>query len=475
MVKSSLLRRCAEVLAALIIVVSTVVYASVGIKNAGNNSSMLAAANMADITQEDTGNLTAADNLVTFSQDDSLNDSNINTQAQVKNEIPVVSRGNSIKDDTQDNNASTQSNIGTEQSNIEAEQADIEIASTTEDELSIQVEQQEQMEPVTKYVVADVINVRSAPGAENEKLAELVLGDSVQVLQQHDEWLEIIIEDNVKGYIFAEFVADTMPVYKYVSIDTLNIRKGAGSDTDKIGTLKKGERIKVIGNADKWSKIITPDNAEGYVYTEYIADTPPPVYKYINAEALNIRKSSSSSSEKLGTIAYGNRVQVFEESGKYIRILTKDGIEGYVLKEHVVSQSSLPSRSSSNQSYNSELSSKIIEYAKTFVGVPYVYGGSTPNGFDCSGFTKYVLNHFNIKAPRSAHEYSSAGTSISRTDMKPGDVIMFDRYNNYRIGHVGIYLGNDKFIHASSSKGKVVIATLSKYSGNIMGIRRFAK
>ncbi len=413
MVKSSLLRRCAEVIAALIIVVSTVVYVSVGIKNAGNGSAMLVTANMSNSIQDNAGSSTSEDSLDTFSQDNSLESTIINPQAQGRNEMSVVSRGNSIKDDPRNNIEDTQLNDETEQASIESD-------SLIEEELATQLQEQgheqEQIQPETK------------PEA-----------------------------------------------YKYVSIESLNVRKGPSSETDIIGKLKKGERVQVSSNGDEWTKIITSDNVEAYVFTEYLADTPPPVYKYISSGTLNIRKSSSSESEKLGTITSGSKVQVFEESGEYIRILTAGGIEGYVLKDRVVAQSALSSRSSSTQQYNSDLSSRIIEYAKTFEGVSYVYGGSSPKGFDCSGFTQYVLKHFGIKAPRSAHEYSSAGTSISRNDIKPGDIILFDRYNNYRLGHVGIYLGNDKFIHASSSKGKVVIASLSKYSGNILGIRRFAK
>ena len=226
--------------------------------------------------------------------------------------------------------------------------------------------------------------------------------------------------------------------------------------------LPKATRVQCFSEDGEWVKITTDDNIEGYVFAEYLSDTAPPVYKFVIVNAVNIRKGPSTDTEKLGTISFGNKIQVFEQSNDYVRILTNDGVEGYVWNEYIGDEIVLASRSSSGQYYNSDLASKIIDYAKQFVGVPYVWGFN-PNGFDCSGFTWYVFKKFNINVPRTAQEYSGVGTKISRDNLKPGDVLLFDRNNDYRLGHVGIYLGNDKFIHASSRRGKVVITTLSKY------------
>jgi cell wall-associated NlpC family hydrolase len=96
------------------------------------------------------------------------------------------------------------------------------------------------------------------------------------------------------------------------------------------------------------------------------------------------------------------------------------------------------------------LGNNIINTAFKFQGVPYVYGGSTPRGFDCSGYVQYVYNLHGVKTPRMAHHQYYAGTPVSRANLIPGDLVFFETYTA-GISHVGIYIGNNKFIHASSS------------------------
>ena len=389
--KSNLLRRSAEILAGLIIVVTTVVCTTVGIRNAGNTTVQL----MSDSESENL-NVNEDDAFLAQEGTDGLSSDDISS--------------NMHEGDAYDNSRQISSTSGTLEYDNPQEITDIQ---STEDDTSLQEQQS---------------------------------------------------------------ISDTVtPVYKYVNVSLLNVRKGPGSETEKVTMLPKATRVQCFSEDGEWVKITTDDNIEGYVFAEYLSDTAPPVYKFVIVNAVNIRKGPSTDTEKLGTISFGNKIQVFEQSNDYVRILTNDGVEGYVWNEYIGDEIVLASRSSSGQYYNSDLASKIIDYAKQFVGVPYVWGGSTPNGFDCSGFTWYVFKKFNINVPRTAQEYSGVGTKISRDNLKPGDVLLFDRNNDYRLGHVGIYLGNDKFIHASSRRGKVVITTLSKYGGNILGIRRVIK
>ncbi len=120
---------------------------------------------------------------------------------------------------------------------------------------------------------------------------------------------------------------------------------------------------------------------------------------------------------------------------------------------------------------------KIISVAKTKLGKKYVWGASgTKNTYDCSSFTKYVYKKFDITIPRTSIRQSKHGTYIKRADLQKGDLIFFDtskRKKGY-VNHVGIYLGNNKFIHASSAKKKVVITSLNQkfYSQRYKGARR---
>lgn len=331
------------------------------------------------------------------------------------------------------------------------------------------------IEPVYKYIT-DTLNVRKGPSSETEKLGTVSKGDRVQSFDVEGEYIKIKTTGNIEGYVLAAYVSDSpAPVFKYISADKLNIRKGPSSETEKIGTLEKGNRVQVFDVEGDYIKIKTSGNIEGYVLAQYVADSLPPVYRYINADKLNVRKGPSAETEKLATLTMGARVQFIEKQGDWALIITSSGIQGYSLAKYVVAENVSVSRSSTSLSYNADKASAVIEYAKQFLGVPYVYGGSTPKGFDCSGFTQYVYAKFGIKVPRSAKEYAGTGVKVDRTNIKPGDILLFDRYNDYTLGHVGIYIGGNQFIHASSSKGKVVIGNLSTYGGNILGIRRVIK
>ncbi|SHK43311.1 C40 family peptidase [Tepidibacter formicigenes] len=103
----------------------------------------------------------------------------------------------------------------------------------------------------------------------------------------------------------------------------------------------------------------------------------------------------------------------------------------------------------------------IIDFAKKYLDVPYVWGGNTPKGFDCSGFTKYVMKHFGININRVSKNQVRNGKFIPKNKLKTGDLVFFDTKGE-GISHVGMYIGDDKFIHASSKYKKVVISPLDK-------------
>jgi len=105
----------------------------------------------------------------------------------------------------------------------------------------------------------------------------------------------------------------------------------------------------------------------------------------------------------------------------------------------------------------------IINYAKSFIGVPYVYGGTSPRGFDCSGYVQYVFKHYGINLPRTADAQYYAGTRVSIQDARPGDIVAFA--SGGYINHTGIYLGGNKFISATSSRGVQIDNIYDPYWG----------
>lgn len=138
-------------------------------------------------------------------------------------------------------------------------------------------------------------------------------------------------------------------------------------------------------------------------------------------------------------------------------------------------------------SYNTEVGSKVlsrggsgigagssvIAYSKNFLGRPYVWGGSGPRVFDCSGFTAYVYAKFGVSLPHYTGSQYSMGKSVSRSNLRAGDLIFFN--TDGPISHVGIYIGGGEFIHASSGGGRITISDLSQsyYSSRYAGARRY--
>lgn len=132
---------------------------------------------------------------------------------------------------------------------------------------------------------------------------------------------------------------------------------------------------------------------------------------------------------------------------------------------------------STSQSENGELTA-VVEVAKLHIGAPFIWGGNTPTGFDCSGFTQYIMKENGITIPRTAAEQYQHGISVLKADLRLGDILFF---TTYKAGatHVGIYIGEDKFIHASQipEPGQVTISLMTEpyYTKRYIGARRYIK
>lgn len=116
----------------------------------------------------------------------------------------------------------------------------------------------------------------------------------------------------------------------------------------------------------------------------------------------------------------------------------------------------------------------IVDYAKTFLGVPYVYGGTSPSGFDCSGLVYYCYAHFGYTVNRTAAGLAYTGRVVSSSELAPGDIILFTSTDGSYVGHTGIYIGNGQFIHAPHTGDVVKISSLSEdyYASHYWGARR---
>ncbi len=203
------------------------------------------------------------------------------------------------------------------------------------------------------------------------------------------------------------------------------------------------------------------------------------------SSSANLRKEANTSAEVLTTLIRNTEVIIVGEEADFYKIQYKD-YEGYMAKslisDKVVevtsrgSEERKPEKAEqvlekqeeteevSNQvikAPNSGAGQKIADFALKYKGYSYVSGGTTPSGFDCSGFVYYVLNTCGYSLSRSCQVQAKSGTAVSRENLQPGDMVFFCNGSNGSIGHVGIYIGDGKMIHAANSRRGVVTDTIN--------------
>ena len=188
-----------------------------------------------------------------------------------------------------------------------------------------------------------------------------------------------------------------------------------------------------------------------------------------------MRKGAGTSYGIVSRLPSGAVAKLVSTHGNWYKVTYK-GDTGYVSAEYCKLVDYDASVSTEDTSTSSTTREKVIAYAKTFLGTKYVYGGTKPStGFDCSGFVRYVLAEYGFSIPRTSASQYSDTTRIKKSELKAGDLIFFG--NSGKVNHVGMYIGNNNFIHAENSDTGVVISSLSSsyYSSHYIGCGRVIK
>ncbi|MGL5346538.1 MAG: NlpC/P60 family protein [Peptostreptococcaceae bacterium] len=175
--------------------------------------------------------------------------------------------------------------------------------------------------------------------------------------------------------------------------------------------------------------------------------------RYVIANQLNLRIGPGTNYSVILVLSKGQEVEILQE-GVWCKIKYLDKI-GYVSNSYLGDKNPIDLINRQQD---------IIKFSKTKLGSAYVYGTEGPNSFDCSGFVKFVYeNVTGINMPRTSVDQSKFGTLVQLKDLKPCDLMFFDTDQDGKINHVGIYLGNNTMIHASTSQKKVIIVPVSDY------------
>ena len=213
----------------------------------------------------------------------------------------------------------------------------------------------------------------------------------------------------------------------------------------------------------------------------------------VNVDTAKVRKTASKTAKVVGFLDYNDEITIIAEEGEWYKFTEKD-VEGYVHKtlitvkgeENVSSRGTNEERETekkeeitfSNLEINGVLNEiannnkatgnkgqEVVNTAKTYLGYKYVVGGKNPEtGFDCSGFTRYIYLQYGYSLGATAAGQNNLGTEVSRSDLRPGDLILFYDEAKTKIGHTGIYIGNGDFIHSDNPTRGVVIDNINTNS-----------
>ena len=229
-----------------------------------------------------------------------------------------------------------------------------------------------------------------------------------------------------------------------VTADALNIRSAPTTESSIIGKAYAGETVEIVERESGFYKI-NFNGKEAYASADYVSVIEL-CTGTVTANLLNIRKDATTASPVVGQFAYGDKPVIVGVTDGWYQILLRGDI-AYVSASYVKPDTDLSKITPISRGSVSRKGSEIVTYSKQFTGVPYVSGGSSPSGFDCSGFTSYVYRHFGVSLPRTASGQATVGVTVSKNELLPGDLVFFNTYGG--ISHVGIYVGGGDFIHAT--------------------------
>ncbi len=298
---------------------------------------------------------------------------------------------------------------------------------------------------LTGYCTADELNIRKEANTESETLSQIHAGDSVELLGCSDDWYKIQTGETTgfvkKIYISTENIS-------FSTTKDLNVRAEASESSSSLKQLALGEQVTILSESGDWTKV-DAEGTIGYVKSSYLSLTA-----YCKGSGVNVRIGLNPDSKPIGQLNTGDEVTILAKVTDRYKV-RYDGQIGYVSAEFITFDEMEGSGGVA-----------VVEYAKQFLGNRYVFGGtSLTKGTDCSGFTMGIYRHFGYSLPRTSSAQRSAGTRVgSLSEAKPGDLICYN-------GHVAIYMGGNKIIHASNAKDGIKISYNAAYRP-IVAIRR---
>ena len=335
------------------------------------------------------------------------------------------------------------------------------------------------------------VNVRQEPDTESEILGKLYDKSAATVLETTEDGWYRITSGNVNGYVKAEYVVvgdeelakSVGTRLATVTTTTLFVRTEPTTEAKVLTMLPDGDDVVVTDESTEgWAKVSTADG-DGYVALDYV--TLSTEYIHAESKAEEEARLAREEAERQAAARAAEEARKAREAGAARAAAEQEAARKAAEKQEAKKSgsgsgaaasssaaaggSSAGSGSGSSAGQSTQTASSngqaVVDYARQFLGNPYVYGGnSLTNGTDCSGFVKGVYAAFGINLPRTSAEQRSVGYAVSLSEIQPGDIVCYS-------GHVGIYAGNNTLIHASNEKTGITLTSPVTYR-SVLAVRR---
>lgn len=347
----------------------------------------------------------------------------------------------------------------------------------TQIESEVQEEEKQDEPQNTNLIIKAKTQIRIVPTISSSIIYTASKDIKVTIIKQLNDWTYVSV-GNVLGWVRTDKILEeneVLPDKKeenkntetsntkseeettkqetktaYIKYDSVNLREKASTSAKVLAKLKLNEEVTVLEKTNStWSKVKV-DGKTGYISTELLTDEKQEEKKAEeDGDNTTSRNGETTSREETTTTKK-------EES------TSSNKIETAVKKDNTTK------KEENKEATSTKITGEdIVAYAKKYLGYDYVYGGASPSkGFDCSGFTYYVYKHFGYTLSRSSTAQASNGIKVAKKDLQPGDLVIYKNTSLTRIGHVGIYIGDNKMIHASEPGVGVIITDIDSKAYN---------
>ncbi|MCQ4087622.1 C40 family peptidase [Saccharibacillus sp. JS10] len=243
-----------------------------------------------------------------------------------------------------------------------------------------------------------------------------------------------------------------------------------------------GQEVKIVQTKGSWSQVVVTDQSTpksrygypGWLPTVQLQSVPAAQWSrtsgneaVVSADKANLYKSTSSS--RLLELSFGTRLPVISEKDGWVNVRTPQHGTARLRSEDV----KIVKIGSETQQPSGE---QLVNTGREFLGLPYLWAGTSAYGFDCSGFTGAIYAYYGILLPRDASQQALAGKAVSKANLQPGDLMFFAHNNGKgKVHHVSMYIGDGKMIHSPKAGKTVEIIPISTagYANEFSGARRY--